>query len=298
MAHILKNKKLEIHIDHPLEGYNFSRFDWTGKIVKVKFEDVELSSIERTDLQYDNGIGKGFYNEFGIDTALGFEEAKIGGWFHKIGVGLLKKDSAHYNFITPYEVDPAEFNVNMTSNGIIIRCASKTVNGHAYILTKEIKLHNEGFSINYLLENKGEKAIITDEYNHNFIAIQRTLIGADYSLNFPFELKPELFGEKVNPEGKVVLGATKIEFTGSPTEQFFFSNLTGSEYVMAGWELVHHKSGIGIKETTSFTTNKINLWGWKHVISPELFHKIHLKPGQSKEWSRKYEVFRINQIQQ
>ena len=39
MAHILKNENLELHIDTPFENYNFSRFDWTGKIIKVKLSD-------------------------------------------------------------------------------------------------------------------------------------------------------------------------------------------------------------------------------------------------------------------
>ena len=83
MAHILKNKNLEIQIDFPLENYNFSRFDWTGKIVEVKFQNIQLSGVERTDCQNENHFGQGFYNEFGIDTALGFEETDIGGWFIK-----------------------------------------------------------------------------------------------------------------------------------------------------------------------------------------------------------------------
>jgi len=65
MAHILKNKNLEIHIDLPLENYNFSRFDWTGKIIKVKFQNVYVSTIERTDCENEHHFGKGFYNEFG-----------------------------------------------------------------------------------------------------------------------------------------------------------------------------------------------------------------------------------------
>ena len=49
MTHILKNKNLEIQIDNPLENYNFSRFDWTGKIVSVKYKDILVSSLEKLD---------------------------------------------------------------------------------------------------------------------------------------------------------------------------------------------------------------------------------------------------------
>ena len=59
--------------------------------------------------------------------------------------------------------------------------------------------------------------------------------------------------------------------------------ITGNENIDASWELINLESKIGISETGSFQTNKINLWGWKHVISPELFFNICLKPDQSIE---------------
>ncbi len=294
MSHILKNKNLEIKIDLPLENYNFSRFDWTGKIVEVKFKNKLLSTIERTDAQNENYLGKGFYNEFGIDTALGFDETKIGDWFHKIGVGLLKKEGSPYLFHKNYEIKPAEFKIFNKPNCIVIHCISEATNGYSYLLKKKIELQESGFSINYTLQNTGEKDIITDEYAHNFIAIDKGLIGPNYRLKFPFSLKLEQFKETVNPEEKVVFKQNEIKFKASPEEQFFFSNLTGSKNSTAKWEVINLKSNIGISETGSFQTNKINLWGWKHVISPELFFKIHIKPGKSTEWTRNYTVFEIS----
>ena len=294
MAHILKNKNLEIQIDFPLENYNFSRFDWTGKIVEVKFQNIQLSGVERTDCQNENHFGQGFYNEFGIDTALGFEETDIGGWFHKIGVGLLKKEDNQYLFSKTYEIEPAEFKVITEADRILISCKSEAINGYSYLLRKEIILHKSSFTIKYYLQNTGEKDIITNEYVHNFTAINNDLIGDNYILKFPFQLKPELFEETVNPEQKVDIGENEIKFNGTPKEQFFFSNLTGSENADAEWELINLDSKIGIRETGSFQTNKVNLWGWKHVISPELFFHIFIKPGQSIEWSRNYNVYKVN----
>ena len=293
MAHILKNKNLEIHIDLPIENYNFSRFDWTGKIVEVKFQNIQLSSIESTDCQNEHYFGKGFYNEFGINTALGFDETDIGGWFHKIGVGLLKKDDTQYLFSKNYEIKPAEFKIIYESNRLLISCKSKAINGYSYLLKKEIELQENSFTIKYFLQNTGEKDIITDEYVHNFAAINKELIGNNYILKFPFQLKPELFSDTVNPEQKVDIGQNHIEFNSSPKEQFFFSNLTGSENVDAQWELINLKSKIGISETGSFQTNKVNLWGTKHVISPELFFNISIKPSQSTEWTRNYNVYKV-----
>jgi hypothetical protein len=292
MPQFLKNKNIEIEIDLPEENYNFSRFDWTGKIISVRFQEIQLASAEITDCMYPNYYGKGFYNEFGIDTALGFEAAKIGGWFHKIGIGLLKKETAKYHCNTKYEIKPAEFQITANSNSLLINCISADVNGYSYVLKKEILLREDGFVVNYYLENTGEKEIITDEYVHNFTSVDSDPIGTNYSLYFPFQLKPALFLETVDPERKVTIGAQQIKFKGTPQQPFFFSNLSGDEYFSSAWKLTHSKSQIGIRETGNFPTNKVNLWGNKHVISPELFKNILLKPGQIDTWSRTYHLFK------
>ncbi|MHC1707321.1 MAG: hypothetical protein AB9842_07335 [Bacteroidales bacterium] len=293
MTHVLKNSKLEIHIDLPLSNYHFSRFDWTGKITHVRYKDILISGVENIGNKDDNKSGKGFYNEFGIHRAIGYDSIPEGEWFHKIGIGLLKKEGGDYSFSRSYEIQPALFTVQKMPDKIIIRCESKLVDGYSYTLEKEIALSDSGFRIKYLLKNTGIKTISTDEYNHNFIAIDKDPIGDDYILKFPFHLKAELPEGMVNPEGKVKIGLKDITFTGTPRKQFYFGNLSGSEDVAAGWELVNTKSKIGIRETGSFITNKVKLWGWEHVISPELFFEIHVKPGEEIEWSRTYTIFEI-----
>jgi len=293
MGHLLKNKNLELQIDFPLENYGFSRFDWTGKIVDVKFKNSPLVSLEDPNCKDENLFGKGFYNEFGIESALGFDETEIGGWFHKVGIGLLKKEDAHYEFHKPYKIKPAEFQTSTNKNQIIINCIAPITNGYSYELRKEIELQESGFTIKYHLKNTGKKPIHTDEYVHNFTALNDDFIGENYELNFPFAIKPELFGETVNPELAVSIGEKGFGFNSAPNEQFFFSNLSGGKSVTAAWELLNLKAKVGIGEKTNFQTSKVNLWGWKHVISPELFIDINIAPNETAEWVRTYEVFEI-----
>ncbi|PKQ67607.1 hypothetical protein BZG01_07595 [Labilibaculum manganireducens] len=294
MAHILKNKNLEIHIDLPLKNYSLSRFDWTGKITSLIYKGVPISTIERMNEDEEDNFGKGFYNEFGIEMPVGFDEIKEGEWFPKIGVGALKKEGAEYSFSKAYETEPADFKIMIDTNKLFIECVSQIVNGYSYVLKKEIELLENSFVVRYHLRNTGGKIISTNEYCHNFLAIDKELMGSNYILKFPFDIKPELFGATVNPEEKVELGQNEITFKNTPNEQFFFSNLSGSKNVDAHWELINTKSKIGISETGSFKTNKINLWGWKHVVSPELFFDINLKPDQEIEWSRKYNIYEID----
>lgn len=293
MAFILRNENLEVHVDHPTEHYNLPRFDWTGKIVEVKFKNTLLSGVEIATLNKGQFCGKGFYNEFGIDSPLGYHQAAIGGWFHKIGVGLLKKDQDPYHFHKIYEVRPNVFEVAVAPDKIRFKCHSPLINGYSYLLDKEIELFEDGFEINYRLVNNGEKTIATNEYNHNFLSINQDLIGRDYLFKFPFHIRAELFGESVNPEQIVEIGQSDIQFNGTPKEQFFFSNLSGGKMVDARWALENIKSKIGISESGNFQTDMVNLWGWSHVISPELFINLKVEPGQSMAWTRTYHVYEV-----
>ena len=290
-SHILRTQELEIRVDLPGENYNFSRFDWTGKITEVKFRGIAFATTERPEGGNIHLFGRGFCNEFGIDSALGFDDAEIGGWFHKIGVGLLKKTEGPYQFHKAYEILPARFDCTIGPDRVIMSCIPDPAQGYCYVLRKEISIRDQGFTIRYDLENTGDKAIRTDEYVHNFMATKGEPMGSAYRLNFPFDLRPDRFGETVNPEKKIVLGLREVGFNGEPTEQFFFSNLSGGEKVRAEWELINSSMGLGIRESGSFRTDKINLWGWGHVISPELFVSIELEPGQSMEWERNYTIF-------
>lgn len=294
MPHILSNQRIELHIDLPEENYQSARFDWTGKIVHLSYKGKRLDGIEITDRENDPSIGRGFYNEFGIDSALGFEEAQIGEWFHKIGIGLLKKTTDAYHFHHPYEIRAANFEVEKDAKHICMRCSSEEINGYAYVLKKDIHITNEGFAIQYLLQNTGEKAIITKEYNHNFLSLGQGKIGPDDVMTLDFSLQKEQFGEYVNPEEVVQIGSQFIKFSGNPKEQFFCSNLSGDETVQATWTLLNHQHKLGISERGDFQTDSINLWGWAHVISPELFIRIHLEAGQFLEWSRRYQIFELD----
>lgn len=288
---VLKNKNIEVCIENPNGEYNSPRFDWTGKISSVSYKGIPVCTNEKPTGQKDNKDGKGFFNEFGIETPVGFDEINEGEWFHKIGIGLLEKQGKEYGFFKAYKIKPAPFVVETTTNSVRIACNSQATNGYSYTLIKEITLLESGFKINYQLNNTGKKPIITDEYCHNFLAINQQPISPDYILKFAFNLDSTNFDTIVNEEEKVSIQPNQISFNGTPSEQFFFSNLNGGKTVDAFWELVNLKSKIGIRETGNFKTQKINLWGWGHVVSPELFINIDLPAGESMQWSRTYHIF-------
>ncbi|MEM9326940.1 MAG: hypothetical protein AAGA85_14835 [Bacteroidota bacterium] len=292
MAIILKNERVVLHVDLPEESYRQPRFDWTGKITRVTFEGTPVTGFELRKGANEE-YGQGFYNEFGIKTAIGFEEVDEGGWFHKIGVGLLQKQGPKYQFHVPHVTRPAAFEVKADDHQIGITCRSEVHEGYAYELRKTIRLTEDGFDIDYRLDNVGKKAIVTEEYCHNFLAIDKKPMGADYQLSFPFELMPDQFDETLNPKEVVRFAAQALSFNKKPKGAFFFSNLSGGKHVHAHWTLEQRESRLGISETGNFQTSSINLWGMGHVISPELFISINVAPGMSQSWTRAFDMFRM-----
>lgn len=251
-----------------------------------------MTELETHSPSAGHHYGQGFYNEFGMDSLPGFEEAEIGAWCHKIGVGLLRKEAESYQFHQAYEIRPASFEVQPRPNSIQIRCHAAVENGYGYILEKEIVLLENGFEIRYTLRNNGTNPIHTTEYVHNFLSIDSDRTGTHDSLAFPFPLVPEAFGETVNSEQALSVEKQGFSFNHSPDQQFFFSNLSGGESVPAQWEFFNTKHYIGISETASFTTRKINLWGWQRVISPELFIELSIKAGEEMNWSRRFDFWK------
>lgn len=294
MPHILQNNDLAIYIEMPHEGYRFSRFDWTGKITHVEFQGVTITGSQGNPAEDKGHFGKGFYNEFGIMKAIGFDETKINGWFHKIGVGQLRKKSPQYLFSKKHDIEPAKFSTTCEPKRVLLRCEADEVNGYSYILEKEIELNESSFLINYVLHNTGTKSIHTDEYAHNFVAIGEDPIGEHYILKFPFRMEPNSFNESLNPDLRVGFSSNEVEFDNRLEKEFLFNNLTNGKSVNASWQLINLKYKIGITEIGDFKTEKINLWGNEHVVSPELFYSISLEPGEFKKWSREYRIFRTH----
>lgn len=295
MPHILKNKNLEVRIDLPFENYNFTRFDQTGKIVDVLYKGTSFATIERTDDVDQNKFGQGFYNEFGIEIPVGFEDLEIGQYFHKIGVGLLRKESNQYFFLNEYQLEKAKFENILEKDRLRIICTSGLSHGYSYILTKDIILDDHSFRIEYSLENNGVMDIKTAEYIHNFISIDKDLIGKNYILKFPFELDSRAFSQSINKEKKAQINGSEITFENPPNEPIFYSHLNGHKIVEATWELFNLEKNLGVREIGNFTTNKVNLWGWTHVVSPELFYMVDVKPQEIAKWSRTYQFFEINE---
>ena len=143
----------------------------------------------------------------------------------------------------------------------------------------------------YNLKNTGEKTVITNEYCHNFLAVNHRMINGEYKLYFPFSIEKENIREIVDPETVIQINSNCISWKSEFKNQFFLDSVNCGKKVKAMWSLENSELGVGIKESGNFIPEKINLWGNTHVVSPEIFIRINLPPGKSLSWVREYEVY-------
>lgn len=187
---------MEIYLPDPAKGYYQStRFDWSGMIYSFKFRGHEYFGIWRPA---DNNSGKneglGPVNGY-IFPGLGYSEAKVGGEFIRIGVGVLKKpDEEKYRAFSDYEfIDHGKWTTRSGKEWVEFRHEVNRTSGWGYIYTKTIEIHEKepGFTISYKLQNTGRRLIETDQFNHNFLLIDSGLTGSDFKISFPFKCIPD-----------------------------------------------------------------------------------------------------------
>ncbi|MBN2414001.1 hypothetical protein JXQ31_20165 [candidate division KSB1 bacterium] len=295
MILVLENHILRLEIQEPGAGYNGSRFDWTGQIIQIIFANKQYFCTDETpDPSKRHLFGRGLYNEFGIDMPIGYQDCPPGEQFPKIGIGyLLKESDQKYDFFKNYRIEPFDFSITEEQDSVTFICRAKEYRDYAFILVKKVTLSDNTFTIRYVLENRGERDINTNEYVHNFLAINGSSINNLYRLKFSFPLRQEGFGESLNPKNIVDIYKKEITWKGVPDSPFFFSHVNSGQLSRASWFLEHEQYKVGISESCEFPVQKINIWGTTHVVSPEIFYYIALKPGEKTLWERKYCVYKL-----
>ncbi|MDQ2086790.1 hypothetical protein RBH29_10175 [Herbivorax sp. ANBcel31] len=283
---ILNNERLKVEIDYPGNNYKGSRFDWTGFITEILLDDKYSFCTKESLVSGKGSGGIGLCNEFGIHTPLGYTSAKPKEKFPKLGIGLLtRSDESDYFFFDKYEVSPFNFIISKKSDSITFITEPSECNGYAVKMTKKISIKDNFLVIDYLLENTGSKEIITEEYCHNFISINKNPVGSGYMLNFPYDINI-----KEVPE-VLTFNENKISLNKNPKKDFHCNiegfNAVDNHY----WELVFEPLKTGVREHSNFPVKSVALWGNTHVISPEVFIDVNIKPGKTQKWTRKYEFF-------
>jgi hypothetical protein len=280
---VIQNDRLKVLIARPGTVYAGSRFDWTGFVTQVILDG------RHTFCAYESlvpGKGTGGIGLCGAFDEMGCNEAAPGDYFPKPGIGLLRKSSdGPYSFWEQYEVLPSAIRTETREDSAGFVCVSPECGGYSFTLEKTLSLEENRLMLRCRLENTGSKPIETEEFVHNFLCVDNTPIGEDYTIRLPYR-----------PEFDVKLGEIRIREDGfackTHEEDSFYLFVNGYEGVRPHyWELRCNARRAGVRETGDFPVSGFHIWGKDHVISPEIFLKIALKPGEAGEWERAYEFF-------
>jgi hypothetical protein len=307
---LLRTDRLAVEIAHP-NSMSGTRFDWSAFITQVTLDGTHTYCVLGVPEPGKGTGGIGLCNEFGIEEPIGYDDAKVGECFPKLGIGLLVKPDASvyehrgprgfqrsgYRFAHPYEiaakfpirVEATEMRATFTVEPVVCR-------GYAARVTKTVSVDGAGMAIAYELENVGKKPIVTTEYVHNFIGIDGHAMGPDYRLRLPYDISfppvpPEFapFAERLMAVLDIQGGDIRCKAT--PEHPFYCRPLGFAKTDKPQWELVHEPSGVGVREFDDFAPTRVAIWGREHVISAEVFVPVDVQPGETQRWTRRHEFF-------
>jgi hypothetical protein len=287
--------KLNLYLPDPEKGYyRGTRFDWSGVISQVEYQGHTY--FDEWKDTHDPGVHDdiiGPVEEFRTDgSALGYEEAKPGESFVKIGIGLLEKaDRPEYSFSYPYRIiKPGTWKVSRGENWIEFQQDFAEEGGWGYFYIKRISLAKDKprFVIRHSLKNTGSKTIETSQYNHNFFAIDRQPIGKSYVLRFPFKVKAarDLRGI-METRGNQLVFIEDLKSGSLFTEIEGFRNDAEDHRIT----ILNTKTGAGVRIKGDKPLSEFNFWTMPRTVCPEPYIKFSIAPGETEEWKTNYTFF-------
>ncbi|MEZ5354146.1 MAG: hypothetical protein R2762_16030 [Bryobacteraceae bacterium] len=274
--------------------YRGTRFDWSGVIYSLKTAKHEYFGqwFPKYDPKLHDAI-MGPVEEFRTDNAgLGYDEAKPGGTFIRIGVGVVKKpDEPQYQGFRTYDiVDHGQWRVRPGKNRIEFQHDLRDGTGYAYRYTKRIRLEpgRPVMVIEHELKNTGRKPIVTSQYNHNFFVIDGKPTGPATHVKVPFPLDPvRAFRDDIAvAEGSRIRYNRELE-----TGQSVFGEFRGFGPGADAYDIrvENSEAHAGVHITGDRPLSKFVYWSIRTVFSPEPYIDLSVDPGKSTGWTYRYE---------
>ena len=296
--------------------YRGTRFDWSGIIYSLQYKGEEYYGrwFTRLDPSIHNNVqrvgpdgsgevvcgiassGQGPAEEFLTnDKALGFDNAKPGETFLKIGVGVLRRpDDKQYDRYRDYEiVDGGKWTTNMLDDKVVFtQTLSNPESGYGYVYTKTISLipGKPVMRIDHQLLNTGVKALISSVYDHNFFVTNNHHTGPDYIITTPYPMRIS----KTQGADLFRIEGNKLTFTKllSPREMVV-TWIDGFAPVAKDYtfRVENSRTGTGYSVQGDRPLAQIMLWAIFTNISLESFIDLNAGQGREERWAYEYTYF-------
>jgi len=307
--------RMKLYLPDASNGfYRGARFDWAGVVASLEYQGHNFYGpwFTRTDpkvhdFTYDGpdivaGSGSsitGPAEEFSTNrAALGFAEAKPGGTFIKIGVGVLRKpDDASYSPFTNYKlVDPGKWTVSKTLDSIVFtHQLSDPSSGYAYLYTKTVRLIKDKpqMLLEHSLTNTGRRTIQSSVYNHNFLVLDQQPTGPDFVITVPFQITTALPPDQVLAEirGNQIVYRKRLE---NQDRVFFAMQGFGSNPSDYDIRIENRKTRAGMRITADRPLTRLVLWSIRSVLSMEPYIGMSIEPGRTFTWQYTYSPYTLS----
>jgi hypothetical protein len=288
--------------------YRSTRFDWSGVIASLEYKGHEFYApwFTKTDPAVHDFVYKDADIVASAQSAMvgpaeefsrpqGYTTAKPGGTFVKIGVGVLRKaDDTNYSAYNNYDVvDAGKWTVNRKPDAIeFIQEVADSSSGYGYVYRKTVRLTpgKPEMTIAHSLRNTGRLPLEGNQYNHNFLVLDRTPTGPDFRISVPFAIRttrpPDPGLADIRGKEIAYLKPLQGEDRVSVGIQGFG---TGAKDYDVRVENV--RTGAGFRVTSDRPMANLSLWSIRSVISMEPFVDVSTAPGATTEWTYTYTYF-------
>jgi len=305
--------RMKLYLPDVRQGYyRGTRFDWSGVIAALEYKGHNYygpwySRIDPRvhDFQYEgdeivastcSGI-MGPVEEFVTnDSALGFDEAKVGGTFIKIGVGVLRKDSGKYDYVKQYDmVDPGRWTVKTHGDSVeFTQELADPATGYGYVYRKIVRLvaGKPEMVLEHRLQNTGRRAIPTRVYNHNFLVLDHQPPGPDFTLTLPFPIHSPQPPNKGLAE---IRGNHLVYLQTLKNEDVVFTPLLGFGDSPKDYDIriENTRVGAGVRIRGNRPLSDLHLWSIRSNLSVEPFVAMSIDPGSEFDWNVTYEYYTL-----
>lgn len=277
-------------------SYQATRFDWSGIISSLQYKGHEYFGrwYEKHDPKIHDAI-TGPVEEFRTDDkGLGYDEAKPGQTFVRIGIGnVTKPDEPAYRPFETYDIaDFGKWEVHKHKDRIEFVHRLQSPLGYAYVYRKTVRLvkGKPELLIVHSLKNTGKKTIDSTQYNHNFFVIDHEAVGPDVVAKFHFApvAKNGFKDDRAVVQGNEIVFPKPLEGRNG-----VFSELTGSHQDVADYDfrVENLKTGAGVHFTSDTKLEKVNFWAINTVAAIEPYIHLNIPPGQEAHWTIKYDFY-------
>ena len=309
----IKNQQIraKLYLPDAKDGfYRGTRFDWSGVIYSLEYQGHDFYGPWFT--QFDPSVRDFIYKDADIiagsasaitgpvdefQKPLGYDTAKAGETFVKIGVGVLRKaEAANYAAYTKYEiVDPGKWTVRKGVDFVeFTQDLNDRATGYGYIYRKTVRLTSgkPEMTIEHNLKNTGRQPIRTNVYDHNFLVLDKAATSQDFVISLPFEIKTTRppAAEMAAIRGKQIAYTKRLE----NQERVFFP-IEGFSGDSKDYDIriENRKLGVGMRVTGDRPLASETLWSIRSVLSVEPFIDVTAEPGKDFSWKYTYTYFTV-----